>query len=155
MTREETIIRCPACKEEMSKVRLDKAGFCVDICSDGCGGIWLDNRELDKIDEEVDDIHEITELLEYSIFKEVDKSATRKCPICNLPMVKRFSSPTREVELDECYICGGKFLDNNELQIIRKEFEYRIEKVKATPEEIKKLQVILKKMMKENEKGEE
>ena len=37
-------------------------------------------------------------------------------------MVKNYSSVKREISVDECYTCGGKFLDNGELRKIRDEY---------------------------------
>lgn len=122
MQKEEFIINCPACGEEMEKVRIDSAGFFVDVCTKGCGGIWLDNRELPKVDEKHEDIHEITEVLKDKKFVTVDKTAKRNCPICLIPMVKNSTSIKQTIEIDECYVCGGKFLDHNELEAIRGEY---------------------------------
>ena len=38
-------------------------------------------------------------------------------------MVKNHTSIKKEIEIDECYSCGGKFLDNKELVKIRNEYE--------------------------------
>lgn len=117
------ILLCPACGEEMKKIRINSAGFFVDACLDGCGGIWLDNRELNKIDEKSEDMHELIESINSKEFKTTDKSQQRICPVCELEMVKNYASTKMNVEIDDCYSCGGKFLDNNELQQIRSEYE--------------------------------
>lgn len=41
------------------------------------------------------------------------------CPACNKKMVKHKASPNCSVEIDDCYSCGGKFLDYQELDKIR------------------------------------
>ena len=51
-------------------------------------------------------------------------------------MVKNFSSANRSIQIDECYSCGGKFLDNGELQAIRAEFETEEERSAATMREL-------------------
>ena len=38
-------------------------------------------------------------------------------------MVKNHSSIKQEIQVDDCYNCGGKFLDNAELIKIRQEYE--------------------------------
>ena len=38
-------------------------------------------------------------------------------------MVKNHSSIKQEIQMDDCYNCGGKFLDNAELIKIRAEYE--------------------------------
>ena len=37
-------------------------------------------------------------------------------------MVKNFASIKKEVQIDECYACGGKFLDHGELTKIRSQY---------------------------------
>ena len=49
-------IKCPACGREMEKVFIPSEGINLDICTQGCGGIFFDNRELDKFDEKDEDI---------------------------------------------------------------------------------------------------
>ena len=44
-------IECPACGCEMVKVFDQENGINIDICLNSCGGIFFDNRELEKFDE--------------------------------------------------------------------------------------------------------
>lgn len=116
------IINCPACGKKMLKVYFPSQGINLDVCADGCGGIYFDNRELDKFDEKHEDITPLVEIFEGKTFQKVDESDTRICPVCGMKMVKNFAGPKHEVEIDECYSCGGKFLDNNELEKIRSQY---------------------------------
>ena len=43
-------------------------------------------------------------------------------------MVKNFSSIKQNIQIDECYSCGGKFLDHGELLKIRAEYETEAER---------------------------
>ena len=52
-------LRCPACQKEMKKVFVPKEGVNVDICLDGCGGMWFDNREIKYFDEQNEKVDEI------------------------------------------------------------------------------------------------
>ncbi len=52
-------LNCPACHKEMRKVFVPAEGINVDICVDGCGGIFFDNREFTKFDEKAENIDEI------------------------------------------------------------------------------------------------
>ena len=117
----ETLI-CPACGKEMKKVYIKDCDKVVDVCSQGCGGLFFDNQELKFFDEQNEDVDAILELLEGKSFIHVDTSETRICPVCNVPMVKNCSSGTNEIQIDECYTCGGKFLDFGELEGLREEF---------------------------------
>ncbi|MBQ4645960.1 MAG: zf-TFIIB domain-containing protein [Candidatus Gastranaerophilales bacterium] len=116
------IIICPACNKKMKKVFLPSKNINIDICIDGCGGIFLDNREFKRIDEQHEEIDEILALIENKTFAKVDESVARMCPSCCAVMVKNYSSINHEIQIDECYACGAKFLDNGELQKIRAEY---------------------------------
>ena len=115
-------ISCPACGKKMHKVFMTEQNLNLDVCLDGCGGIYFDNRELKKFDEEVEDISPLTNAYKGKEFKKVDSDELRVCPVCSTNMVKHFSSSKQEIQIDECYACGGIFLDFNELESIRAEF---------------------------------
>src|SRR5699024_4880946 len=108
-----------------------KQKFNVDICLDGCGGIFLDNRETNKIDEKQEDITPILEAVKNKEFEKVDETAKRICPVCGHLMVKNNSSHLANVQIDECYNCGGKFFDKGELIKFRNEFESEEDRIKA------------------------
>lgn len=114
---------CPACGKEMEKVFIPAQGINLDICTQGCGGIYFDNRELDSFDEKHEDISKILEKIENKEFEKVNTTLDRHCPNCGNKMVKNYSSVNKEIEIDECYNCGGKFLDNSELQKMRAEYD--------------------------------
>lgn len=118
MTDTQIQLNCPACGEKMTKIYVPEQQVNIDICLDGCGGILFDNRELEKFDDENENIDEILQVIKNKTFNNVDNSATRVCPICNTQMAK-MGAAQGEIEIDVCYICGAKFLDNNELQVIR------------------------------------
>ena len=84
----------------------------------GCGGIWFDNREFSKF-VKPQNAQEILLKLNGKKFKKTDTDAVRECPVCHSKMVKNKYSINSTIEIDECYNCGGKFLDNNELNEIR------------------------------------
>jgi Zn-finger nucleic acid-binding protein len=116
-------LTCPACGKTMEKVFIPSQGINIDICTDGCGGIFFDNREFDKFDEKNEDISAIIAKIEGKTFSKPNESMTRVCPNCGAKMVKNHSSVKQQIEIDECYTCGGRFLDNSELVKIREEYE--------------------------------
>ncbi|MCM1339645.1 MAG: zf-TFIIB domain-containing protein [Muribaculaceae bacterium] len=116
-------LKCPACGKEMEKVFIQSVGINLDICTQGCGGIYFDNREFKHFDEKNDDISAIIEKLKNKTFEKVNSNADRFCPNCSSKMVKNHSSIKQNIEIDECYNCGGKFLDNDELIKIREEYD--------------------------------
>ena len=122
-------INCPACGNEMKKIYIEEQNFIVDICLEGCGGIWLDNKELKKIDEKHENIEAITNAQQGKEFQSIDENSDRICPLCNVKMHKNHVSAKKEIVIDECYACGGKFLDNNELEQIRNQYENNEERL--------------------------
>ncbi len=122
MADNKDVIICPACGCEMEKVFIPDLGINLDVCSKGCGGIWFDNREFKKFDEPHEDITPVVEVLEGKEFKNVDDDKLRICPVCGMNMVKNNASAKHEVTIDECYGCGGKFLDFKELDKIRSQY---------------------------------
>lgn len=116
-------ILCPACGKEMKKVFIDNAGINLDICTAGCGGIFFDNREFKMFDEKHENISTILHELENKTFTNVDTAKVRICPNCGAKMVKNSTSVHNKIEIDDCYSCGGKFLDRDELIKIRAEYD--------------------------------
>ena len=43
-------MKCPACGNELSQMVAGE--ITVDVCKGGCGGIWFDHFELQKVDEQ-------------------------------------------------------------------------------------------------------
>lgn len=127
-------IKCPACQKEMVKVFVPTAGVNVDVCVDGCGGIYFDNREFKEFDEPHENIDEIVNAVEGKEFNTVDENLPRTCPVCGAKMVKNFASVKKEVQVDECYACGGKFLDHGELTKIRAQYKTEAERSADTME---------------------
>lgn len=125
------VIKCPACGKEMEKVFIPSEGINIDICTNGCGGIFFDNREFDKFNEEHEDIELLKAKLHGKTFAPVDDDAIRICPACGGQMVKNTTSSNGEIVVDDCYICGGKFLDHGELEKIRAEYKSDQERKEA------------------------
>jgi Zn-finger nucleic acid-binding protein len=95
----------------------------IDVCRDGCGGIWFDHGELKKLKtRRALTIAELDELT-FTPAVSVDLKPRRHCPKCaNSVLMRHFSSPTRAVTVDECPTCAGVWLDNGELQRIQSEY---------------------------------
>jgi Zn-finger nucleic acid-binding protein len=112
---------CPACGNTLEEV--DLGGLCVDVCRNGCGGIWFDNFELQKVDESHESLGESLLNIEVGDGIVVDREKKRNCPKCQgIVMLKHFFGVKCEIEIDECGKCGGFFLDSGELSAIRRQF---------------------------------
>ena len=122
MADTEEIIKCPACGTEMKKVFIADKGINVDICENGCGGIFFDNKEIQEFSGVNDDISEIKKVLAGKNFMPVDENKTRICPVCGIPMIK---TKALGVHIDTCYKCGALFLDNGEFELVRAKFPKR------------------------------
>lgn len=116
------MIECPACGKIMHKVLMENAGLTLDVCIDGCGGIFFDNRELKKFDEHTESIEELKQAIKGKTFNKIDETVTRICPVCGNNMVKNHVSAKKEITIDECYNCGGKFFDHGELEKMRNQY---------------------------------
>ena len=113
-------LTCPACGAEMTKLFIADKAINIDICAEGCGGIYFDNKEIQEFSGENDDLSEIKKLLEGKNFMPVDETKTRICPACKTPMAK---TNAFGVQIDTCYKCGGIFLDNGEFEYVRAKFK--------------------------------
>lgn len=118
-------MKCPVCKKEM--LVQDFGGVKVDVCKEGCKGIWFDWHELSKLDEKNEGLgNALKEALSYP--RENDGNREQiKCPKCGLLMHIHKYISAKEVNVDECYKCGGFFIDSGELKAIRDNFMNREE----------------------------
>jgi Zn-finger nucleic acid-binding protein len=115
-------MRCPACNRTLTAVTI--AGVAVDVCQDGCAGIWFDQGELGSFDEASEDAGRI--LLELTSRPSISADTSRRyrCPKCpDSVLMRRFFSANRAVTVDECPTCAGIWLDSGELQRIRAEYD--------------------------------
>lgn len=113
-------MECPVCQKTMTEQ--DFGGVKVDVCNAGCKGIWFDWLELKNLDEKNEGMGD---LLKQALNSEHHKDVNRdriNCPKCQHPMAAHFYQSSKEVTVDECYQCGGFYLDSGELEIIRENF---------------------------------
>lgn len=114
------MLKCPACNFELTAFTL--GGVNIDACHGGCGGIWFDAFELQRLDErhELPDQHLLRIQINPCI--KVDFGRKRACPRCDgVKLQRHFYSARREVEVDHCPGCGGYWLDAGEFEKIRGE----------------------------------
>jgi len=113
-------MKCPACFNDLTEVQV--GSLVVDVCQGGCGGIWFDAFELQKVDEQDEAAGEPLLHLQRDERLVLDKSRKRECPRCaGIKLHRHYFSAKRRVEVDQCPNCGGYWLDAGELAMIRAE----------------------------------
>lgn len=113
----DSCMKCPACKGPLREK--SAGGMTLDTCYGGCGGIWFDPTELDRVDARA-----ATTL--HTVWQDPNKKVTltepRFCPRCPDQILdRRWFSETKDVEIDQCPQCGGLWLDAGEFSRIYQE----------------------------------
>jgi len=123
-------MNCPACGKALSEMAVGT--LAVDVCRGGCGGIWFDQLELQKVDDQAEAAGESLMDIERGESLRIDARARRRCPRCpDIVMTRHFYGPKQRVEVDECAKCGGIWLDAGELAAIRSEYKTEAERRQA------------------------
>ena len=113
-------MKCPACFNALKEIQVGTLK--VDVCQGGCGGIWFDAFELERVDEEDEAAGEPLLHIQRDPLVVVDSSRKRDCPRCaGIKLHRHYFSAKRRVEVDQCPNCGGYWLDAGELEQIRNE----------------------------------
>jgi len=112
-------MKCPACKEPLREK--GAGGMTLDVCYGGCGGIWFDATELDRIDARAaTTLHTIWQVQVGT----VNLTEQRLCPRCPKQVLDRkWFSDLKKVEIDQCPRCGGIWLDAGEFSRIYDEIK--------------------------------
>jgi Zn-finger nucleic acid-binding protein len=121
-------VDCPSCKSELlAKVEF---GIALDECS-ACGGIWLEDGELQRI---LNSGAEITLGLEESVCPSGEivtiRDLNRVCPKCSIHLDRYRYNYSSQIELDTCHQCNGVWVDDGELFAI-KEFNQAEKEITA------------------------
>lgn len=113
-------MNCPVCSHPLRVLTV--AGVEVDACDGGCGGVWFDAFELQKLMPPRGPDGQA--LLEIAINPQVtvDHRRKRACPACDGVKLRRhFYSRHLQIQVDSCPGCGGVWLDAGELNQIRRQ----------------------------------
>ena len=107
-------MKCPACGNELREK--GAGGMTLDICYGGCGGIWFDNAELERMDPRAS-------ISLHTVWRDPNTKVLwtqpRPCPRCANQVLERKSfSESMFVEVDQCPNCGGIWLDEGEFSRI-------------------------------------
>lgn len=120
-------MKCPHDGAPLSK-QIYEAGIEIDQCA-VCGGLWLNNDELERIQEECErdyspEIHELPNLVDQAYAMALAKSKpTVNCPGCGDEMERCEHGGCSQIMIDNCPKCGGVWLDDGELKALEVFFE--------------------------------
>ena len=118
---------CPRTGSHLKTLKV--GGIAIEI-SENCGGVFFDNLELDKF-KNSDEIRgeALAKHLKQFNRKLPNEHERINCPKCeNTVMMRRYYSPLKVVEIDECPGCAGIWLDTGELE--------KLQDIKLTESEI-------------------
>jgi uncharacterized protein len=114
-------MKCPACFNELAEIQVGNVP--LDVCQGGCGGIWFDAFELQRLDDPGEVAGPLLEIKRSNGIT-LDLERKRDCPRCTgVKLHRHFFSARRKVQVDQCPNCGGYWLDAGELDQIRREKE--------------------------------
>ncbi len=95
-------------------------GVEIDVCQGGCGGIWFDAFELEKMDEPGESAGQLLDNTRVDLSVSIDVDGRIHCPRCDDVTLTRQPHPTNQsTKIDKCPGCGGVWLDFGELFAIR------------------------------------
>jgi len=111
-------MKCPRTGSQLKTIKV--GGIAVDV-SEECGGVFFDNLELRKFESGSDVRGEALakHLRQFESYL-LDEKERIKCPkCCDVVMMRRYYSPLKVIEIDECPACAGIWLDTGELDKIQ------------------------------------
>jgi Zn-finger nucleic acid-binding protein len=113
-------MRCPACKRSLKKIKVGSAT--LDICQGGCGGIWFDGDELDKVAKSTAAGKKVVAEITRTVEVAADEHRVLKCGHCRgVDLEQKLFSLGSGVIMDRCPKCAGIWLDHGELETIHEE----------------------------------
>jgi Zn-finger nucleic acid-binding protein len=106
-------MKCVKCEGRLVTKRIEDVD--VDQC-DACGGIWFDAHELERVLRRA----HIEPLLGKGPARPGDDERRGRCPRCKGEgYLVQIAARTAPIHVDTCAICGGKWLDGGELDVLR------------------------------------
>ncbi len=91
----------------------------LDVCYGGCGGIWFDASELERVSPQVaNTLHTIWQ----APVNPAKLDEARMCPRCpDQVLDRKWFSDQKNVVIDQCPKCGGIWLDAGEFTRVYEE----------------------------------
>jgi Zn-finger nucleic acid-binding protein len=119
-------MRCVKCEGKLITVRIDDVD--VDQC-ERCAGIWFDAHELERIlrRPHIEPLlgrakHAIAGHPERGdVDTPPDDDRRGHCPRCKGEgCLVRIAGPKASIHIDTCALCGGKWLDGGEIDLLKR-----------------------------------
>ncbi len=102
-------MNCPKCSDETEKVT--HGTIEIDRCR-GCGGIWFDLLEREKLTRKEGSARIDTG--DPDTGKKFDNIDRIDCPVCHTEMIRMVDAGQPHVRYEACTVCNGVFLDAGE-----------------------------------------
>jgi Zn-finger nucleic acid-binding protein len=100
---------CPNCEGTFQSLKV--GGVVVDVC-DSCGGLWMDEHELEKV---LAADHRALQVKRAETPPAANKShKLGRCPRCGGTFIQ-LTNLRANVKTDSCPVCYGVFLERGEL----------------------------------------
>lgn len=106
-------MNCPACWRPMYETAVREVT--VDVCKDGCAGVWFDAWELRKLEEGESADGAFLRVLRPRIDTDPERRARRFCPRDRVPLRRTFLGAEVALEIDTCSACKGLWIDPGEI----------------------------------------
>ena len=112
-------MKCPSCKNPLREK--GAGGMTLDVCYGGCGGIWFDATELERVSASAaTTLHTIWQVQKGNL----KPTGPRLCPRCPEQILEaKWFSDLKQVEIDQCPKCSGIWLDAGEFTRIYDELK--------------------------------
>jgi Zn-finger nucleic acid-binding protein len=115
-----TGMKCPVCKRALEAIKV--GNVVLDVCQGGCGGIWFDGDELDKVARSPAVGKQVVAEITRTVEMPPDEHPVLKCRHCRgVKLEQKLFSLGSGVIMDRCPKCAGIWLDFGELEAIREE----------------------------------
>jgi Zn-finger nucleic acid-binding protein len=106
-------VNCPACLRPLHETAVRE--LTVDVCRNGCAGIWLDRWELRKVDADQTSEGECLLALPARSPLAPEHVEQRFCPRDLAPLRRHYVCDELGLEVDSCVVCAGLWIEPGEL----------------------------------------
>jgi len=111
------VVSCPKCHVKMDRV--DAKGVVVDRCVK-CGGLWLDQGELDGLMKSKGGVKQVIAGLDSGAATEPTAKrhvlSNVRCPRDTSRLIQMVDLKQTHIQYEACTVCGGIFMDSGELR---------------------------------------